>query len=238
MLPPDCRALLEEAFYATVGSALTYAKCFAFAATSRLQHRVEEGGIGCTLIALPPTYPLTGALFKGIPEAVEVLGLNVAQVEEKELLELASSSLAFLHPADAAGFAAANVATLQQLISLFPQCVALLQFFLGHQHTSKTFSWAFLEYLTPRLPLLRERRAALMPPMLPQRNRIIHCLNDGGSSGRSTSGESYESDEVLLEVYRQFDGASQLSSQAQTSDLLMLPLEMQVPIAGQGKSQG
>ena len=76
-------------------------------------------------------------LVQSIPEAVEVLGLNVSQVEEKELLELASSSLAFLHPIDAAAFAAANVCTLQQLVCHYPQCVALLQFFLGHQHTSK-----------------------------------------------------------------------------------------------------
>ena len=93
-------------------------------------------------------------VFQGIPEAVEVLGLNVAQVEEKELLELASSSLAFLHPSDAAAFAAEAAAPLQQLLALYPQCVGLIQFFLGHQHTSKVNPKPSLPFHTRNLPSL------------------------------------------------------------------------------------
>ena len=60
----------------------------------------------------------------------------------------------------------------------------------------------------------------------------VYCSGDDSCS--NSSGNRH-SDEVLLEVYRQFDGCAALAAQAESSDLLMLPLEIQVPVAGQGK---
>lgn len=77
---------------------------------------------------------------QGLTENPIVYALNVAQLEERELLELTASTVAFLHPADLATFAAWGVASFHCLLEHYPQCVALLQFFLGHSHTSKVSS--------------------------------------------------------------------------------------------------
>ncbi|KFH06238.1 non-specific serine/threonine protein kinase, partial [Toxoplasma gondii VAND] len=105
-------------------------------------------------------------LFASEQQGYNELALTCAQAEEREAVEVVASSLTFLHPANLRDFALTHVGRLYGMTCLHPSTVMALQFFFAHQHTCVFFAEALLSFLLQSLPVLSERKFALLPPLL------------------------------------------------------------------------